>query len=191
MGNLMQLISVSIARQNGDTAEAQYVVSGQIAPGVKDQINHLRRANRAGQNDPANLPAEIRTLKALNTGPMAPESVEIDVFVRSGDREYYFDLKTPSPNSEQPRDMKFRLMMARALRFPRDVDAFAVFYYNPRGTAGGYTQGQVYLDYRNNEVLVGKNYWDFLGGTGTYEELIAIFQEVERARHNDLEQLLA
>src|SRR5947209_1458380 len=106
---------------------------------------------------------------------MTADRVKIDVFVESDGQEYYFDLKTPSPNADQPHVLKAHLMTVRALRLPRDVDARAVFYYNPRGLVAPYNQGQVYLDYLHHEVLVGKAYWDFLGGPGTYEEVIQTF----------------
>ena len=186
MGNLMQTMTVVIARQNGNTATAQHLVTGQVASGVVDYINHLRRSGRARQHDPPHLAKEITTMKSLNTGEKTADKVEIDVFIDSGGQEYYLDLKTPTPNSEQPRDMKYRLMMARALRLPKDVSAYAVFYYNPHGLLGDYSAGRVYLDYTGGEVLVGKAYWDFIGGSGSFEELIALLQEVGKDRWSDL-----
>ena len=29
----------------------------------------------------------------------------------------------------------------------------------------------------NNELLVGKDFWDFIGGNGTYEDLLSVFEE--------------
>ena len=29
-----------------------------------------------------------------------------------------------------------------------------------------------------NQILVGKEFWDFLGGEGTYETLLQIFEDV-------------
>jgi len=34
-----------------------------------------------------------------------------------------------------------------------------------------------YLD-MTNQVLIGKEFWDFVGGEGTYDEVLAIYREV-------------
>ncbi len=32
------------------------------------------------------------------------------------------------------------------------------------------------------EVLIGKEFWDMVGGNGTYEEILSIYQEVGKAK---------
>jgi hypothetical protein len=188
----MELAAASIVRGHGHNGRAQWTVSGTVAPDVLEYIRKLARPGRASETpkDPPAIEEELRTLRALNKGHKVSHSVTLDVFVEAEGREYYFDLKTPAPNSDQPRDMKDRLMRVRALRLPEVVDARGVFYYNPQGTEGLYTSGQAYLDYKGGEVLVGRQFWDFLAGDGTYEELIGLFAEVGTNRSDDLIHLL-
>jgi hypothetical protein len=46
------------------------------------------------------------------------------------------------------------------------------------------------LDYKGGEVLVGRTFWDLLGGSGTYEEVVKVFSDVGAKRAADLQPLL-
>jgi Type II restriction endonuclease, TdeIII len=193
MGNYLEEIAKHVAKGRGWNAETAYVVRGQIAPAVDEHIRRLVRKGRAREK-PQTAPdvlAEMRAIQNINQGPKVAGEVEIDLYANDGTTEYYFDMKTPSPNSDQPRDMKDRLMRARALRLPRAVSAFAVFYYNPNGTKGSFTQGQSYLDYAGGEVLVGESFWNFIAGRDIYTDLVGVFQSVGRRRSAELKGLLS
>lgn len=43
---------------------------------------------------------------------------------------------------------------------------------------------------QKKEVMVGKQFWDFLGGKGTYDDLLKIFDEVGKDCNKDLNKLL-
>lgn len=192
LGEVMQECAKSIAIGAGFESETEYTVAGTISQSALDHIRQLVRRGRASESGAApDVAGEMQTINGLlATGGLFPHSVKMDLFVADRGDEYYFDLKTPSPNSDQPRDMKDRLMQARTLRRGHNVQAYAVFYYNPKGTLGSYTQGQSYLDYAKGEVLVGRDFWDFLAGSGTYEELLDIFSSVGAARLSDLQGIL-
>ena len=42
-----------------------------------------------------------------------------------------------------------------------------------------------------DEVLLGKEFWDLVGGVGTYEEVLEIYQEVGREKGPDMLDQLA
>jgi hypothetical protein len=192
MGTVMEDIAQVVAEGAGSVAATKVDVTGQVAPAVLQYIDTLTRSRRASER-PRSAPdvnAEVQTMRGLNSGSMVPHTVEMDLAVVSEGDVYYFDLKTPSPNADQPREMKNRLMRARALSFPLDVSAFAVFYYNPRGLDGRFTHGRAYFDYPQGEVLIGRQFWDLLAGTGTYREVVEVFQEVGQQRGRELLNLL-
>ncbi|MEX2237837.1 MAG: TdeIII family type II restriction endonuclease [Dehalococcoidia bacterium] len=190
LGTVLQKVGKAVAESGGNTADHEVTVRGEVAPDVLEYIRKLVRPGRSTDNDRPDIRAEMQTIDGLNRGSMVDHSVKIDLRVETEEREYYFDLKTPSPNSDQPRDMKDRLMRARALRLPVAVDAYAVFYYNPGGIEAPYAAGGVYLDYKGGEVLVGRQFWDMLAGPGTYEEVLSLFAEVGQQRRQELLSLL-
>ena len=41
------------------------------------------------------------------------------------------------------------------------------------------------------EVLIGSEFWDLIGGTGTYDEILAIYQKVGKEKGPDMLDQLA
>ncbi len=60
--------------------------------------------------------------------------------------------------------------------------------YNPYGedkSSYKWSFAVRHMDIRN-QVLIGREFWDLLGGEGTYEELLDIYQQVGREKASDL-----
>ena len=95
-------------------------------------------------------------------------------------------MKTPQPNSEQARSIKAKLLEIKTLRLPDIVQTIAVFPYNPEPKKQ-HRAGSKYLDYDGKEVLVGREFWDLLGGKDTYTQLVSIFVKVFRTRRRALD----
>ncbi|MBI5177141.1 TdeIII family type II restriction endonuclease, partial [Candidatus Micrarchaeota archaeon] len=47
-----------------------------------------------------------------------------------------------------------------------------------------------YLDFEN-EVILGKEFWDLIGGKGTYEDVLEIYREVGKQKGPDMLDQLA
>jgi len=107
----------------------------------------------------------------------------IDLFVKSFDGvEYYFDLKTAKPNISDFRAYKRQLLEWIAIRGAQDNTAnvrtlIAIPYnpYEPEPYQRWTLQGLFDLD---NEIMVAEEFWNFLGGEDTYEELLSVFETV-------------
>lgn len=107
----------------------------------------------------------------------------IDVFVESHEGiEYYFDLKTSKPNLRQFKDFKRMLLEWVAIRGASNAQAkirtlLAIPYnpYEPEPYRRWTLQGMYDL---KNEILVASEFWDFLGGKNTYEDLLDVFEQV-------------
>lgn len=58
---------------------------------------------------------------------------------------------------------------------------FLALYYNPfvyrEAYAHGFTKRIMDME---AEVLIGEEFWDKIGGPGTYEELLAIVDEIKK-----------
>jgi hypothetical protein len=63
--------------------------------------------------------------------------------------------------------------------------------YNPYRSRENYSHSYArqYLDMQH-QVLIGEEFWDFVGGVGTYDEVICLYQEVGR-EYQDLIETIA
>ena len=106
--------------------------------------------------------------------------------VRKDGTELFIEIKSPKPNKGQCLESTNRLLQIHGLtheRYPK-VKTYYATAYNPYGTEKStYRHSLVgkYMDLEN-EVLLGKEFWDLIGGAGTYEAVLDIYQEIGRER---------
>jgi len=117
----------------------------------------------------------------------------VDIFAKmDDDTEYYFELKSAKPNINEFTGIKKQLLDWIAIRGsisqPVKIKTILAIPYNPyepepyqRWTL----QGLFDLE---NEVLVGKEFWDFLGGSNTYEELLNVFREAGLELYDEIDE---
>jgi hypothetical protein len=190
LGTAIQDCAEIIARSIGLEARTEEKRSGLVSSGVRDYIVDLTVENRKTP-DP-DISHELAIIESLN---LFPDKLKIDVildlFIGSDGIEYYFDLKTPSPNSGKPPLMKKKLLEVQSICISEGVRSkgFAVFHYNPKGTKAPFSAGRQYFDYKNGEVLVGDKFWDFIAGPGTFKSFMDIWMDVGRQRSVDLNEL--
>jgi len=100
-----------------------------------------------------------------------------DFFMKRDGKEYYFEIKTVKPNIDVFTTSKIKLLQWIA-RKQKQIITIVAFPYNPyypqpytRFTEQGVVE-------KNKELLVGEEFWNFLGGEDTYEELLELFDEI-------------
>jgi type II restriction enzyme len=107
--------------------------------------------------------------------------------------EYYIDIKTAKPNINEFRGFKRSLLewvgIRKSLGKDVAVKTLLAIPYNPYAPQP-YDRwtGRGLFDY-GKELLVGDQFWDFLGGGGTYQELLQVFEEVGQNVQSELRQL--
>lgn len=111
-------------------------------------------------------------------------------WVKNG-KSHYMSIKTVKPNIDQTAEAKRDLLKLK-IHDPA-ADVYFGLYYNPYGenkTDYAWTPPMGVFDFRNDQVvLIGRGYWDTLGGDGAYEEVLEIAEEVgarTRARLDEL-----
>jgi hypothetical protein len=109
--------------------------------------------------------------------------------------EVFFEIKSPQPNKGQCLEVAERFLTIHAIRQagPPHVRTYYAMAYNPYGAdkaAYKWSFATRYMDI-NNEVLIGKEFWDFIAGVGTYEEVLEIYREVGREKGTDVLDQLA
>lgn len=95
---------------------------------------------------------------------------------------HLFDIKTPKPNISNFKDFKRTLLEWVAIYLLEDKDAninsyIAIPYnpYEPKPYERWTLKGMLDIE---NELMVGEEFWDFLGGKGSYKCLLDCFERV-------------
>jgi hypothetical protein len=183
-------ISKIIAESTGAivTRQKESVVS--IFKGAQDQINGIMSDLRAGNRSP-NWESEKTSVCAVDKGDVVVVRVISDLHVIRDGKEMYFSIKTVKPNLDQIEIAKKNMLQLIAAN-PRN-ETYLGLYYNPGGNERVDYNWKVpnsIINMRKDPcVLIGKEYWDKLGGLGTYERLLAVFRDVGAMTRKEIEEL--
>jgi len=177
LGNLHEKIAAAIAeevhadvRQPHDLSGAIPVLSREFITQRVDALEH-----RKVQPDAAYEREQIFG----HFGNQVNAGTRIDLYIRTHDGEdHYFEIKSAKPNKGQCAEMKTRLLTALAIRRQDSTHTWWGVPYNPYGR-GEYrwVYPLAFFDFEH-EVMLGQSFWDFVGGAGTYEELLEVYREV-------------
>lgn len=183
-------ISMHIALEKNDEVIRQYrkmVNINQSAVGEIERILSSLDANHAKPN----WESELRRVLAFKKGDFVVREIISDLWVRNGKNESYISLKTVKPNKDQAKLAKNNMLLLKA--HDETYDTYFSLYYNPGGPAKSDYNWSVpnkFFSMRTDRcVLIGQEYWDFIGGVGTYEELLEIFKVVGEVTQKQLTKM--
>jgi len=171
-------VSKIIAEERADECFTKYDVGGVISREQKSVIDEIVRSLRNGERK-VNHEAEVKRVLAASPkdGKAQKEGRIADLYIKRGGKEYYFEIKTVKPNIDVFTKSKTKLLEWVARR-RGPIKVFLAFPYNPyhpqpyeRFTEQGVLE-------KGEEFLIGKEYWDFLGGENTFEDLLDLFDAV-------------
>lgn len=171
-------VSKIIAEETTDECFTKYDVGGVISRQQKSTIDDIMRRLRNGERR-VNHAQEVKLVLSASAkdGKAQKEGRIADFYMKRGGKEYYFEIKTVKPNIDVFTKSKTKLLEWVARR-RSPIKVFLAFPYNPyhpqsyeRFTEQGVLE-------KGEEFLIGKEYWDFLGGKNTFEELLRLFDIV-------------
>lgn len=162
------------SNQKATTVE---LTSGQFGA-IENHIGDLR-GKRLGR--PPDWNADIATVKASGSaGAKETGRVISDLWWVKDGINHYMSIKTVKPNIDQAAEAKRDLLKLK-LNDP-DCRVYFGLYYNPYGENRkdyAWSPPKGVFNFQNDPVvLIGKEYWDTLGGAGFYEKVLAIAEEV-------------
>ena len=123
---------------------------------------------------------EIHSASQKN-GQTEERTQTVDLYLKTKDgEEIYFEIKGPKPNKNEMRAAKRDLLEIYAMRSTegKKVKIYLGMYYNPYHPAEYQRWTCLKFFDKGKDFLIGKDFWDFLGGNGAYEELIDIYEKV-------------
>jgi len=171
-------VSKIIAEETADECFTKYDAGGVISRDQKSVIDDIVRKLRNGEMK-VDSAKEIKSVldASAKDGKAQKEGRIADFYMRRGGEEHYFEIKTVKPNIDVFTKSKTKLLEWVARR-RSPIKVYLAFPYNPYHPQPyeRFTEQGV-LD-RGKEFLIGKEYWDFLGGENTFEELLALFDDV-------------
>ena len=156
---------------------------------IEEHISCLRysRAQR-----PASWNADVSELSAIKGVGGAQElRIISDLWWQKDGVNNYMSIKTVKPNIDQTAEAKRDLLKLK-LADP-NANVYYGLYYNPFGNSKqNYAWKPPMKIFNFNAdpcVLIGKEYWDTLGGDGFYEEVLAIAQQVGQTTRRQIQGL--
>ncbi|MDA8214072.1 MAG: TdeIII family type II restriction endonuclease [Nitrospiraceae bacterium] len=182
--SIFEPVAKALASANFQSALSQQVAGTKISSEAHNVIQNIMDKLATANSNP-NKPAEIEAIRTVcQQGQMRTvrlTKVDIKLIAHDG-TIYLFDIKTAKPNVGGFKEFKRTLLewvAAVLAESPStNVQTIIAIPYNPyapqpynRWTMRGMLDLQ-------NELKVAEEFWDFLGGQGSYQQLLDIFERV-------------
>jgi len=185
-GKVWQKLAVVVGSEDPRRASEEHTIRGAVRAErlarIQEVLNALEHAESGQRKRKPDWNAELEYVLA-GGGEEIPASVIVDVYVedKAAGLRYAFELKAPLPNSDQTKVSKEKLLKLYAMH-PLQVDeAYYALPYNPYGRREDYSWSfpARWFDMRNDEVvLIGSEFWDKIGGEGTYESFVEAVNDI-------------
>ena len=181
---IFEPVALELAKTNFKVAEKQAVAGTEISEGAQREIQNIIDEVSAANIKPNKIDEIEKIRKVCQKGKMHKVKLtKIDVYLEKANGEkLLFDIKTAKPNKGGFKEFKRTLLEWTAAILAENpkakVNTLIAIPYNPyapkpydRWTMAGMLDLQ-------KELKVAEEFWDFLGGTGTYQDLLDCFERV-------------
>jgi len=194
--SIYEPVAKELAQPNFSFVETQYKLSNKITEEAQKEIQRVINDLSMGKN--VDKLEEIeRIRKVARSGKVNYlKSTKVDLFLIGKDEKVYmFDLKTVKPNIKEFESYKRTLLEWIAsyfYQYPKSTvfTMIAIPYnpYEPKPYARWTMRGMLDLKY---EVKVAEEFWDFLSGNGTYQDLLDCFEKAGIELRDEIDQYFA
>jgi hypothetical protein len=152
---------------------------------IQEVLNTLEFPEKDKKRIKPDWDNELKYILEGKSSKIIPVTVICDVYVedRKNHKKYTFELKAPLPNSDQTKVSKEKILKLYSME-PRQVDsAYYALPYNPFGKRENYSWSfpARWFDMKKDKVvLIGNEFWEKIGGLGTYKAFIDAVNEIGR-----------
>lgn len=181
---IFEPVAVELSRPRFKNATRQATAGTRMSQQAQAEIQRIMDSLTTAESEP-NKPEEIERIRRVcQKGEMVTvKPTKVDLAMESSTGELFlFDIKTAKPNAGGFKEFKRTLLEWVATTLADDpnakVNTTVAIPYNPyaphpyrRWTIRGM------LDLKH-ELMVAKEFWDFLGGDDTFDALLDVFERV-------------
>ena len=177
-------VAVALANSNFKSAEKQVKAGTHISSAAQAEIQKIMDGLTTATTQPDKIDELERIRKVCRKGKMInvkPTKVDL-LFVTKSGEEFLFDLKTAKPNAGSFKEFKRTMLEWAAVRLAESPELrintlIAIPYnpYEPEPYSRWTMRGMLDLQH---ELKVAEEFWDFIGGNGTYKDLLDCFERV-------------
>lgn len=182
--SIFEPVAIAIAKSNFAYAETQQSAGNKISSEAQRVIQNIIDGLSAATTSPNKIQEIEAIRKVCQSGELKTiKMTKVDIKLVGHDGTVYLiDLKTAKPNAGEFREFKRTLLEWVAATLTTSPTAniqtiIAIPYnpYEPQPYNRWTIRGMLDLD---NELKVAAEFWDFLGGLGTYKDLLDIFERI-------------
>lgn len=179
-GTVWERLAHIVATSHLGKCSLQASIEGNILDGRLKRIQEILNAeDHATKNQKKRKPNWDEDLAYVleGNGEPIPTTVICDLLAEDirSHKKYAFELKAPLPNSDQTKVSKEKMLKLMAMEKRPIEQAYFALVYNPYGKKEDYAWSypKKWFDISTDKsILIGDEFWDFLGGKGTYQNFI-------------------
>ncbi|MFA5553210.1 MAG: TdeIII family type II restriction endonuclease [Phycisphaerae bacterium] len=192
-GSVWEKLAVVAAKEGVGVGEQGHAIKGMVDKEqlrrISEILNRLEHGKTGTTKIKPDWESELRYVKEGRGGEKIPTKVICDVYAKNitDNTKYAFEIKAPLPNSDQTKVSKEKLLKLYCME-PLQVDgAFYALPYNPYGKREDYNWSfpARWFDMKKDKVvLIGDEFWEKIGGLGTYQAFIEAVNEIGQEYRN-------
>ncbi len=185
-GSVWEDLAVTAAEYGLGSGKKGVTISGTVNEErlrrISEVLNRLEHTEKGKAKARPDWDSEFAYIMK-GEGEDIPVQVMCDVLAEDtqNNLKYAFEIKAPLPNSDQTKVSKEKILKLYAME-PRQVDgAYYALPYNPYGRRQDYTWSFPARWFNMREdavVLIGDEFWEKIGGMGTYQAFIEAVNEI-------------
>jgi len=179
-----------IALEHHKDVEREKPIRGRNNSDVASTIDRIVTELRNNQRSP-NHAREIEEIREVGIGRGGETDLLMRADIYVGDYPggpIFAEIKSPLPNLDVCAETKKKILTFETILSDQNPKGYLAFAYNPFETRAKYKHGFTnrIMD-MSREVLMAEEFWDYLGGSGTFDMLLEIIEKVgEEIRANKL-----
>ncbi len=182
--SIYEPVAKEIARHRFDRVELQAGAPKEMSVGMRSKVDEIVRRLEAADISPSRVEHrnDLRSAVGVNPEKVEVRLSKIDVLLQRENILYLVDIKTAKPNVSGFQKYKRTLLewTGAYLELSPSLEVFPIIAipynpYEPKPYSRWTLRGMLDLDH---ELMVAKEFWDFLGGSGSFEEVLRCFERV-------------